>query len=306
VAAASQTQKLTLSGDELVAFVPIDEFETVTVKSIDWQDITRDFIIANDTELAAIDETYGSVAGTRAASITFWQGDISDKQMKTVLCPTFRRKTVNGKALTSAQKWLMTSTNPLPEWAVAELGAIEVEIVGGWAASWTSTAGWSDSFKAVQAGAVLYNNYWRYSTSVGSDRDATIDFAVRDFSVRAWLLSAEYATNTVIYKPWKYGFPAPPAGMSNGLRDSQAWTPWEGPVTLAGAVHCTGSNNLNKVINLDGTLTECATMRATAKSLQYDLLRERTVWTLGPPARTDFGTSSGRVPASPQDLIELL
>lgn len=306
IAAGSETQKLTLSGDELVAFMPIDEFESVVVKSINWQDMSRDFIIANDVELAAIDETYGSVYGARAASISFWMGDITDKQLRTVLCPTFKRKSVSGKALTSSQKWLMTSTTPLPEWAVTELGAIEVEILGGWAASWTSTSGWNDGFKAVQAGAVEYNNFWRYSTSVGSDKDVTIDYAVRSFTVRAWLLSAEYASNTTIYKPMEYGFPAPPAGMAEEIRNTQVWVPWEGTIVLAGAANCTGANNLRKVINLNNTLTECATMKAPARSIVYDILRERVTWTLGPPPRLDYGTSSGRVPSSPQDLVELL
>jgi hypothetical protein len=301
--AASETQKLTLSGDELVDFVPLEEYESVVVKSIDWADITSTQIKAGDAELASIQDTYGSVPGARAAYVTMWTGAVGDKDVKTVTCPTFRRVSVSGKALTAAQKWMMTSTTPLPEWAKTELGAIEVDIVGGWAATWTSTAGWSDSFKAVMAGATMFENYWANSTPNDTDK---IDVAVRSFKVRAWLLSAEYAANTTIYKPMEYGFPAPPAGMSSGLRDAQNWTPWEGTITLAGAVHCTGSNNLNKCVNLLSTLTACATMRATAKTLSYDLFRERTVWSLGPPPRMNFGTSSGRVPSSSQDTIEPL
>jgi hypothetical protein len=150
------------------------------------------------------------------------------------------------------------------------------------------------------AGATAYENYWANSTP---NDTAKIDVAVRSFKVRAWLLSAEYAANTTIYKPMEYGFPAPPAGMSSGLKDAQNWTPWEGSVTLVGS-HATGSNNLNKCINLTGTLSACETMRATAKSLVYDIMRERTTWNLGPPPRTDFGTSAQRVPSSPQDLVE--
>jgi hypothetical protein len=307
VAAESQTQKLTLSGDELVAFVPIEDFESVVVKSVNWNDISESYIEDRDTELAAIKATYGSVLGSRAASVTFWTGNVDDKQNRTVLCPTFKRKAVNGKALTGAQKWIhVGSTNPLPEWAITELGAIEVDIVGGWAAIWTSTAAWSDAYKAVQAGAVLYNNYWANSTTVGSGKDDRVDIAIRDFSVRCWLLSAEYATDTTVYKPWKFGFPAPPTGMAIGLREAQNWTPWEGTITLAGAVHVTGANNLNKVINLAGTLTECATMKATVRAQLHDIMRDRMTWTLGPPSRMDYGTSAGRVPASPQDLIELI
>jgi hypothetical protein len=63
-------------------------------------------------------------------------------------------------------------------------------------------------------------------------------------------------------------------------------------------------NYMNFAVNLAGSLPGCTAMRALAKSLSYDLIKKRMVWSLGAPPRMDIGSSSGRVPGSSQDLVE--
>ena len=112
-----------------------------------------------------------------------------------------------------------------------------------------------------------------------------------------------FLNTTSMHKHWRQKCLEIARGMAEGLKIAQNWTPWQGKIVLASTA-VNGNNLLNKAINLAGALSDCALMRALAKSLSYDLMTQRMTWELGPPARLDFGTSSGRVPGSAQDLIE--
>ncbi len=300
-------QIVTVSGPELVPFLPADEFEIVNVQTVVWSSVTDGFVLARDSGLASIASTVGAPFGTVASSFTRWTGFSDNKTALTTQVPGLRRISTTGAAFPAGTVNLVISPMPLPEWAQTLLGAVAVTITGSWVASWKdSTRGvgtpWNSVFMAMQAGALTVNNGWENAAIAGGTKDYRVDWLARPFQVSGYLIDTAYPTLTTVYKPIAYTFQAPPAGMAAGMLAAQNWVPWEGPITVV-ADEVTGNNGLQNVYNLANARTVCATMRAPAKSVQHNILTGRTIVTLGAPARVDFATAVGRVPSSPQDLI---
>lgn len=312
-AVTGKLQMVTVSGPEIVDFLPQDEFDSIEVQTVLWTAITSAFVKARDGGLASIEASIGGVFGAVGLGYAYYTGTTGTGGVKIyhfVSAPGLTRKSDTGVAFPTATKYLVISPDPLPEWAQTELGAIAVTISGSWIAEWRDSevgvgTGWSDVFVAMQAGAQFHENGWENSMVTGSTSDYRVDSLARPFSVTGYLIDTAFASLTTVYKPWKYTFAEPPAGMAAGLKVAQNWVPWEGPFTLA-ADEVTGNNLLNKAVNINGAFTACETMGALAKSVSHDLVRKRTVITLGAPARIDFGTAVGRVPSSPQDIIEYI
>ena len=83
---------------------------------------------------------------------------------------------------------------------------------------------------------------------------------------------------------------------------AQAWTPWEGPITLV-VDECSANNLLPYKYHLANALPVCSSMGALARGISHDLFRGRTTIDLGAPARVDFGTLVSRVRSEPKDNI---
>ncbi len=121
-----------------------------------------------------------------------------------------------------------------------------------------------------------------------------------DYTVE--VINKTYPTKTTFYKKWDYEFLEPPDGLAQELRDAQNWVPWEGRITTVGD-EVSGDNVLGRKIRLSGSLPVCATMDALLKRVSYDLMGGRTTYTLGAPARTDFGSMIKRIQRQPADNI---
>lgn len=124
-----------------------------------------------------------------------------------------------------------------------------------------------------------------------------------DFSVP--VINLSYPKTTTIYKKWDYDFLKPPTGLAQALRDAQNWVPWEGRITIV-SDEVSGDNRLNRKINLSGSLAICETMDALIKRVSYDITGGRTTYTLGAPARTDFGSMIKRIQRQAADNIVYL
>ncbi len=298
---AGKRQIVTVSGPEIVDFLPRDDFETYTVQTAGTY-YSLALVAGRDSILKTIASTWGlpNIPGI-VNSISYYVTDFGSaggtgrrqetRNFQPVTVLTDAGLPVSGLA---GKKLLITDTPPA--WAMALLGGISVRITGTWVV--TNTTGvYSDAEKALQSGGFGFMAGWAGSSGV-----ANLYVSGRTFDITGVLIDTAYLTATPVYKPWEYQFAVPPAGLAAALVAAQAWTPWEGPITLV-ADECSGDNLLPFKYNLANALAPCATMAALAKDVQHDLFRGRTTINLGAPARVDFGTLVSRVRSEPKDNI---
>lgn len=303
--ATGKRQIVTVSGPEIVDFLPLDDFATARVKTV--AAVTSQYVADNDSALAAIKKEFG-IEGQVQSTLSLFSGYLastasgSSKSPQIYNFPGLSYMTGDGKFLTDiAGKYIVISPD-LPTWAREQYGAQEVTITGTWVATANGrTRPWSAAFTALRAGARTGNDFSNSDISGGNQGDTT-DWLARPFTVQALLIHTSFPIWSSIYKAWDYDYITPPAGMAEGIRLAQAWVPWEGEFTEV-RDEVTGDNRLNRTINLAGSLPECASMAAMLRGMTHDIMRGRTTYELGAPARSDFGTAMGRVSLSPQDVI---
>lgn len=289
-AEAGKVQMIPVSGPDVADLVPMDDADSVSLQTVDWSAATADFVIANDAALSAIKSEYGVVPGTIANTLSYYQGQ-GDKRVRVSLgYPGRKIRAVNGAKLKKAQKWLLISGATLPDWAIKQFKAVEVELTGTWIA-WTANGTFTKSFQALRVGATAIDAKFRYESTSSTEK---LWFTVRPWTVRGWVINVSRPSKTTEYKPWEWDFLSPPSGLAENLRDCQNWVPWEGPIeTIEDDV--SGDNVLNRKIRLANSAPVCATMDALLKRVSYDILNNRTTYTLGAPARLDYGTFISRI-----------
>ncbi len=299
-------QILSISGPEIVNFLPLDSFDQAAIQTVaDLYDTAT--ARTRDTTLAALVKQYGYVPGSPGSFIRTYSGSTgigletglasNYVSANTYSFPSLSVQRDNGQYLTAAElagKYLVISEG-LPDWAINQYGGVKVTIAGTWTALESSP--WSQAFEALRSGALGSGGGTFFSIT-----GPYYSWTARLFSYQAVLVNTLFKTRTTIYKAADYTFINPPAGMASGLRIAQDWVPWQGKFTVA-ADDVSASNQLGRTINLTGGPTACATMRALLKSQSYDLLAKTVTYQLGAPARIDFATAVGRVPTSPQDVI---
>lgn len=307
-------QIVTVSGPEIVDFLPRDDFDSVAVRTVTWTAVSNAFVLANDSALASIQKDHGGVFGGVGTTWTYWTGSSDKKILTTRNFPPLALRSITGATIPTGTQHLVISPTPLPEWARQLLGAVEVEITGTWIAAWRDsergTVGWNATFTAMREGAAYVDNVWENGNNTfngsGSPSDFwRIDWLARPVSFRGYVIKTAYAALTSVYKPWDYDYLHPPAGLAAALTSAQNWVPWEGQITEVGDT-VSGANVVQQKINLANGYAPCATMGALLRSVDYDGLRGRTTYTLGAPARTDFGSLVSRIRRDPKDNIVYL
>ncbi len=316
-AETGKLQIITVSGPEIVNFLPKDDFQSASIQTVGANQVTDDFIASNDTTLAGIKKQYG-ITGGRDASFTTYSGDTTQggsvRNLVTTVhnFPGLEFQRDNGSYVNNLSGRFLVVSQDLPQWAKEQWNGIEVTITGTWIAYWTyETQGnnFNDRFGALRAGAVTGSGF--FTSNLNSENKRA--WAARPFSCRGVLMQSvagmpdnpPWASPKVVYKKWDYEFLSPPAGMAAGLRDAQNWVPREGEFSLAGG-DVSGLSFLNKAINITGGLPHLTNMRAMVKTLKYDLLTGKITYKLGAPARTNLATAMGRVELNPQDVVEYI
>ncbi len=305
------TQRITIAGDELVAFLPQNDYETYSLQTLA---SASTFVSTTEGSVVSVRKQYGSavdVAIFSGSAITTWRdynaSGVPNKANGTSTVGTtplrFTNRAGNNVSLTG--RYFVIS-GAVPDW-VRKLPGLDVKegtlsgmmgvsiMIDNFAGTvvksippWVTALG----LTRLTRGIVVGTNYLR-------------EVWAKPFTMQCTLVSTNAATAQTLYKPASYKFDelTPGADMAQGLLGAQSWTPWEGKIVLVDTAP-RGTNLINFAVNLAGALSPCATMKALAKSLSYDLITGRITWELGPPARMDFGTSSGRVPGSSQDLVD--
>jgi hypothetical protein len=302
--ALGKVQMLTVSGDEMDTFLPKDLLDSVSIQSTQWN--TANLPMLDATIKAAIAQ-YGSYRSSPKngvySSLTVYTGSSNNKVPATYTFNGLSIAAKSGKAIPTATKYLVISTDPLPSWAQDQLSAIEVDITGTYVAvEPTNASGWSPLFAALRTGAQTGGPTWMNPDP--TDNQQYYWFA-RELKVTGWLIPVSYASLTTYYKAADYGFAFPPAGFADGLLAAQNYIPHEGSVVIM-EEDCGAARYLSKAINLSNSLTTHATMKAMVSEEELDLDGGSTTLTLGPPARFSYKDLVNRVRGSSNDNIVYL
>ena len=300
---AGKRQIVTVSGPEIVAFLPKDDVESYPLQTMALTTVFAGNLVMMDSSVKSMFDTYGIGRDTyywAPVAINYFYTGGTPPQNKAHFFPGGTCKTAAGVALVLASYHLIISASP-PSWLTDQ--GLEVTL-SQWFVMLEQPAaqGYSPAFGA-----------WRQTaTDVGVDTcsletPGNVNWAAREVRITGWVLpnAKGHTALTTVYKPWEYDFVAPPAGLAAALVGAQNWVPWEGPITLV-SDECSGDNLLPNKFNLANALPACATMGALAKDVVHDLMRGRTTIDLGAPARVDFSTLVSRVRTDPKDSIVYL
>ncbi len=291
-AVAGEIQITTVSGPELLTYLPKDKLESVSVKSTN--SLTAAFVANRDGTLSGLKEQWG-VIGAPSSQITLWYDSGNTRYASTTVFPGQVAKNKSGTVVSTVGKYFLTSSAQLPDWAIELLGATEVTLTGSWIGTINTGSNWSDAWIAWHDGT-RQGFGWSSSTTT----TATTYWFMRPWSINVWMIDTEYAVTTTLYKPPEYGYTAPPASLAANFLACQNWVPWEGSFTLV--EDSLGLDNLLLyTVNIAGTLPACATMEAMVRSVTYSVKRGRRTFELAAPTRTQLGTLVNRVRQSPED-----
>lgn len=279
--AAGKRQIITVSGPEIVDFLPLDDFASGTIQTTQ---LAASGAMAQiyDPVIADAVAGYGSIPWATGADYGIF--------------PSSPRLTSGSGFLVSGKYRITAGT--LTDW-MKEDHSITVSRyrVSGWLYNqYPASPGHGAAVTYLKTIGRAYSGY-----HAGS---ATYTFIVFvDYEVE--VIDVSYPSLTTLYKAWDYDYLTPPAGLATNLQAAQNWVPWEGRIQLVGD-DVDGQNLLAKKFHLAGAYSACASMGALAKSIAYDGTRKRTTITLGSPARSDFGTLVSRIRRNPQDNIVYL
>lgn len=272
-AAAGKVQMVPVSGPDVAVLVPKDDFDYATIQTKAANFGVSDFF-KYDPVLKAAKERYGKFLGYNASfNFTNWHdiiaGDI-EEWMKT----DKRLETAQGKKLKTK----------------------DLQVSGWVSGTYTNPGGLGGCAGYLKSIGVL-------TWDVGGSSSTRSFKLFVNFTVP--VINWTFPKKVTVYKEWDYDFLQPPASLAENLCNAQNWVPWEGRIGKA-ADEVSGDNFMNKKIRLAGSLGACATMDALLKRVSQDIIGGRTTYTLGAPARTDFGTMVKRIQRQPADNIEYI
>lgn len=302
-----KVQIVAVSGPEVLAMVPKNEFESVLVQTANNAYPGPATVRKSAGSIAANTQEFGNSGGIITAVSAYVGGSWQYTRLTWFSYPSLKIRKRNGDPVSLSGRYFLISED-LPDWARKQLGAVDVKVTGTWGGVWTETdtikspsevfRKWRDA--APIRGSGIANEY----SSLSSAKAYSKLWYAMPFELEGVLIGTQYASATRIYKTWDYDFIDPPDGLAQNLQGAQDFIPWQGPVTIVGRA-MDGVNLLHRPLNITGGHPDMATMKALSKSVTYDFGRQRIDFDLGPPPRLDLGGLVQKMRRQPQDYIVL-
>lgn len=294
--AALKRQIFTVSGPELDSFLPNDYFDSYDAgaEAID-SDTNLELAIFGATNLFqdAIDAGLGTQlvfksTGSQGFTLNVSTNPASGTYTHTVPAATYldaEENTYNP----SGAKILLGETPP--EWMRQQYDLEEITIRGYWyyyfyyrrylngsLVEEFSLPAWFDD---LPDNSIVLDGYVDFGSV-----DQRHQLYQGSYDVKVWATKSAVPAG-IIYREADYVFVEPPEGLAAALRQTQAFVPYEGSLvvrdTLPGSVDYRG-----KVINVDNSLPEHATMGAMCQGVTINLASGIETLQLGTPARLSY------------------
>ena len=308
-------QIITVSGPELDSFLPNDLFDSIEGDSspADTASGMRDYVF-NTSAFAQARE--GGMVVTDLAvpailSVTYaWAQNTSNLpgsggSSHSVDATVYKR--TDGSAFNPAGYDLFIGDSP-PQWLRDQLGMIEVILSGRWI------------YKHLRSSTVFGNTTTYSLPSWAFDLPAnTLDYAgftgsngsnyqfwrlyVGQWEATAW--AATSVPSGTIYRDADYDFINPPDGLAAALQETQSFQPYAGEIGISDE-ETGGTRYRGKVINLNGSLPEHATMKALVQGIDMDIQPGESSLILGTPQRLTYQGLVNRFRRTASDNIVYL
>lgn len=316
----SRVQLVVVSGNDVADLVPPDDFDSVKIKTESGPLPDTNYVAKRASAISSLIESNGYYGGI-GSFVSGYEGTQWARGYAQYISKNFggtRVLNLDGTTAATGGKFLLLS-NDQPDWLSKDpYKAKKVKLAGTWLGAWNwepgvgqdpPPAGFNAWYEA--ASPEWRGNWWANEPpllppSPGSPSGAVNRkwFAI-PFECDGVLVSEQYATTTTVYRPWQWDYLEPPANLAENLKGCQDWLPWEGTIpTIEDDV--TGNNLLNLKIRVANWLPECETMDALLKTVETDILNNRVTYTLGAPARVDYGSFIGRMRSQRIDRIKYL
>lgn len=292
VVSSGRRRVVAISGPELDTYLPRQEYETCTIKTTGTVQLTDDTIVRQN------------VLGTT------WPSAYSSMQPDTFLPPAWSY--ADGRSGTPPHAWFLLPGYTVPDWAVKQLGLTVTEVV--WSASLCSNVYYNPTLRD----GVWYSMVNGKSTPMGIDEfieGATLAGYDVNFSqsrwwwkrvtVRATVLSSQYAAATLVYRTGDFAYANPPATLAADMYAAGNFTGYQGQLQVVEA-DALGVPWMGRVVNLATTAgmpAEYATAKAMVAGLDVSIFDGVSTVRLGPPARHNFESLVSGIRRTPQDNI---
>lgn len=295
-------QIVSISGPELDTFLPNDYFDTYEAQTNGGsiEELALSSISAFSAAKAAgltNELTFGAYSGTfypTAADAT------ATTNGEAYNLPGISYATPQGTAVDMTGKHIISTDSP-PLWMREEYALQEVIVSGFWYYLHTNQTNdpgqdlpepaWHANLPSVSN---LKNGFmpgWTNQTLYGGG-----------FTLTVWVSAQEFLGSTTLYKEAEYSFISPPADLAQNLLATQAWTPYEGQITLARNEAGQFDPRAMK-INLANSLPAHASMGAVVQGVTMDLNTGTTTAELGTAKRMDFLSLVNRFRRTASDNI---
>ena len=304
-AALGQVQILTVSGDEMDTFLPLDSLESYGLQTMPLTTVfdgTGGFQFM-DPSLKQLFDTYGKGAdssyGWGMPVSLFYAGADGNSP---VYLPPYACKNSAGVNLDPGSYHLIISASP-PSWLTAQGIAVTLT-------QWfimlelPANKGYSPTYSAWLSQAPNYGCGPTSITHTLTNPQPTYNWAVNEAKLSGWVLpnALGHTAMTTVYQPMDYGFVAPPSGFSDGLLAAQNYTPVAGTLELI-EEDCGGTRYMPLAINVANAGTQFTGMRAMLSSEELELDAGKTTLILGAPARFSYSDLCNRMRGSSNDNI---
>jgi len=315
-AATGRVQTITVSGSEIDTFLPNELFDRLTIATtttsletalkheFGWPGLAD--VISNWSEGGS---GWSLELGSLTTHATETIENLSGTGNGNLSAPhTFTPQA----ALAGTRSFIIfeNGSDP-PEWAIDDYSLTRYEItqvgyVDG--ASGTSTPAFD--FDRSEALFSVFSPSHRWFTpsksnpaAIGASSYGWFVRLLREGEFSLWsIATADIPASGELTRSADYSFIAPPAGLASNLQSAQDFIPYEGAIRLidedAGA-----SRYLGTVVNVSGSLTEHATMKALVAQERIDIKNGTTEIVMGTPERIDYRTFVDRIRSTAQDNV---
>lgn len=305
-----KVQMVPISGPDVSDLVPKDDFDSAKMQTMGSYTPDSNYVAKRAGSISSLIASNGMFGGVGRYVSGYTGTQWASGYVKYIGYDfgPIRVLNPNGTNAATSGKYLLLS-NDQPEWfSQAPIKAKKVKITGTWIGAWQWASGQpvpSAGFNAWWQSAPAKGQWWAYDFVMASTAPVQKKWFAIPFECDGVLVSVPHTSVATVYRPWEWDYLDVPDNLAENLRSCQNWTPWEGTIeTIEDDV--SGDNLLNRKIRLANSAPVCATMDALLKRVRYDLIRNRTVYTLGAPARIDFGSFIARLRSQKIDRIKYL
>lgn len=296
-------QVLAISGPELNAILPQDDFEEETVTTARYRDnggviVRASAAVRFDSQLDRINREYPVID-----DFDPWSGAEGTYTLGTDTIEAVNPKAViedgsdDGMQVPVGFSYCLVAGSERDYWESLGFLTFEVRVRG--------------HFRHVVTPKYLPGNIPAWVLEVQGLTESEL---LEDATTQEWWYMADFTFTAVnallegdrVFRPADYDFIKPPEGFAGALTAAQNFTPYQGSATVENGTPEPYPDALKKVVNVSGLDPNFEAMKGLLSGVEYTLGTGKMKLNFGPPARHNARDLIARMRRGPEDNIEYL